>query len=227
MQFQFPGFAPDARQFLRELAANNNRAWFKARKSDYENYVRDPLIELTWELGEALADYAEGYRTDPRKAVYRIYRDVRFSKNKDPYKTHSAAIFAPIGLDRHAGACFYFHFSADELLVGGGVYAPSSAELRLIREQIASDPAELRSIVKAPEFKKAFGGFEGATLKRIPRGFPRDHPAADLLVHKQFLAGAKLPVAEIEKPSVAGLLDRHFRTIAPFLAYLNRPLRTF
>ncbi len=227
MEFQFPGFAPEARQFLRELAANNSRAWFKPRKSDFEKYVRNPLIELAWELGEALSDYAEGYRTDPRKAVYRIYRDVRFSKNKDPYKTHAAAVFPPIGLDRHAGAGFYFHFSADEVLVGGGVYAPGSTELRLIREQIARDPEELRSIVAAPEFKQAFGGIEGATLKRIPQGFPRDHPAANLLVYKQFLAGATLPGAEIEQPSLAGLLDRHFRTIAPFLAFLNRPLKSF
>ena len=226
MEFQFPGFRPEARQFLRELAANNNRAWFKPRKSEYERFVRQPLIELTLELGVALSEFAEGFRTDPRKSVYRIYRDVRFSKNKDPYKTHAAAIFAPIGLERHSGAGFYFHFSADEILVGGGVYAPSSAELRLIRERIASDHRKLRGIVAAPDFKKAFGGIQGATLKRIPLGFPRDHTAADLLVRKQFLAAAKLPAAEIEKPSIARVLDRHFRTIAPFLAFLNQPLRS-
>jgi len=225
MEFQFPGFKPEARQFLRELAANNNRAWFKPRKAEYEKYVRGPLMELTWELGVALSDFAEGYRTDPRKAVYRIYRDVRFSRNKDPYKTHAAASFPPIGLDRHAGACFYFHFSADEMFVGGGVYAPGSAELRLIRERIASDHEDLRGIVAAPDFKQAFGYIRGVTLKRIPQGFPRDHPAADLLVRKQFLAAATLPAADIEKPSIAGALDRHFRAIAPFLAFLNQPLR--
>ena len=225
MEFQFPGFKPEARQFLRELAANNNRAWFKPRKSDYEQYVRGPLIELTWELGIALSDFAEGYRTDARKAVYRIYRDVRFSRNKDPYKTHAAAIFPPLGLDRHAGAGFYFHFSADELFVGGGVYAPGSAELRLIRERIARDHGELRAIVAASDFKRAFGGIAGATLKRIPQGFPRDHAAADLLVRKQFLAAATLPAAEIEKPTIAAVLNRHFRMIAPFLAFLNEPLR--
>ena len=225
MEFQFPGFKPEARQFLRELAANNNRAWFKPRKSDYEQYVRGPLIELTWELGIALSDFAEGYRTDARKAVYRIYRDVRFSRNKDPYKTHAAAIFPPLGLDRHAGAGFYFHFSADELFVGGGVYAPGSAELRLIRERIARDHGELRAIVAASDFKRAFGGIAGATLKRIPQGFPRDHAAADLLVRKQFLAAATLPAAEIEKPTIAAVLNHHFRMIAPFLAFLNEPLR--
>lgn len=225
MRFTFPGFPPAARQFLRDLAANNNREWFKAHKSDYDAFVREPLLALVDELGTALLEHSPGYLCDPRKSVYRIYRDIRFSKNKAPYKTHAAAVFPPLGLERHAGAGFYFHFSAEELLVGGGVYAPGSRELRSIRQQIADDPAELREILGTAAFRKAFGDLEGQQLKRVPQGFPKDHPAADLLVFKQFLAGTTLPAEEIEKRTVAALIDRHFRTLSPLLAYLNRPLR--
>lgn len=225
MQFLFPGFGPEARQFLRDLGRNNNREWFQANKKVYEETLRKPLLELAGELGNALAEYAPGYLADPRRNVYRIYRDVRFSKNKDPYKTHAAAVFPPLGLDRHAGAGFYFHFSADELLVGGGVYAPGSPELRQIRRQIAADPDELRALLAAEAFRSTFGELEGATLKRIPQGFPRGHPAADLLVRKQFLAAATLAGEEVERPGIGALLNQHFRAIAPLLEYLNRPLR--
>ena len=134
-------------------------------------------------------------------------------------------MFPPLGLERHAGAGFYLHFSAEELLVGGGVYAPGSRELRSIRQQIADDPAELREILGNAAFRKAFGDLEGQQLKRVPQGFPKDHPAADLLVFKQFLAGTTLPAEEIEKRTVAALIDRRFRTLSPLLTYLNRPLR--
>ena len=225
MEFQFPGFPPEARQFLRDLRENNNREWFRSRKAHFERHVRDPLLHLVGELGVALAEHSPGYLCNARKSVYRIYRDIRFSKDKSPYKTHVAAVFPPIALARHAGAGFYFHFSADELLVGGGVYAPSSSDLRLIREQIAANPDELRAILAEDAFRQAFAGIEGQRLKRTPRGFARDHEAAELLRYKQFLAGATLPSAEVEQPSIAGLLDSHFRVIAPLLAYLNRPLQ--
>lgn len=224
MEFRFPGFGPEARRFLRDLRDNNNREWFRPRKADFERYVREPLLDLVAELGEALAEHSPGYLRDPRKSVYRIYRDVRFAKDKSPYKTHAAAIFPPVGLARHSGAGFYFHFSADELLVGGGVYRPAAPDLRRIRDQIAADPDELRAIVGSARFRSTFSGLEGERLKRTPRGFSRNHPAGDLLVYKQFLAGATLSAAEIEKPGFAELLDRHFRLLAPFLEYLNRPL---
>lgn len=226
MDFQFRGFAPEARQFLRDLRNNNNREWFRARKADYERYVRGPLLDLVEELGDAIAGFAPGYLQDPRKSVYRIYRDTRFSRNKQPYKTHAAAVFPPLGLERHSGAGFYFHFSPEELLVGGGVYAPGSSELLRIREQIAADPEAFRAILANRAFSRTFGNLEGERLKRTPRGFARDHPAADLLVYKQFLSGATFSSREIEKPSIGDLIERHFRTLAPLLEYLNRPLRT-
>ncbi len=222
--FRFPGLPPEARRFLRDLRENNRREWFQPRKALFEKHVRQPLLQLVDEAGRALAEHSPGFLLDPPKSVYRIYRDIRFSKDKSPYKTHVAAIFPPVGIPRHGGAGFYFHFSADELLIGGGLYRPASPDLARIRSQIAADPDELRAILGAPAFQAAFSGLDGERLKRAPRGFPRDHVATDLLVYKQFLAGATMPASEVERPSIGPLLDSHFRALGPLVAYLNRPL---
>ncbi len=192
MPSRFPGFPPETLQFLRDLKANNNRDWFQPRKAAYEECVKAPMIECVQALGEELSDFGNALVTAPDKAIYRIYRDVRFSKDKSPYKTHVAAVFSPQGRDKHVAAGLYFHFSPDELLVGGGIYAPGSQELLAIRRMIAADHKKLRTILNERTFRSRFGEMSGERLKRVPKGFAPDHPAADLLLYKQFLAGAQL-----------------------------------
>ena len=138
MKPRFPGFPPEARKFLKQLKRNNNREWFMPRKSVYEEKVKAPMTELVLTLGEAMRDFAPELAADPKKAIYRIYRDVRFSKDKSPYKTWIAAVFPPRGHEKHAGAGAYFHVTFDEILVAGGVYAPGPKELLAIRRHIAA-----------------------------------------------------------------------------------------
>ena len=216
MDFSFPGFAPQARRFLRQLRTNNNRDWFLAHKPDYQNFVLEPLRELALEVSMSIAEHSPGHDIDPRNADYRIYGDVRFSKNKEPYKTYAAAVFLPIGM-----AGFYFHFSAEELLIGGGVYAPTPDVLRSIRSEIAYDPDELREILAARGYRSLYNGVEGQQLKRTPRCLEADLPAADRLVY----SGVTLASDVIERPEIGPLLDKHFRAIAPLLAYLSRAAR--
>ena len=224
MPARFSGFPPQTLQFLRDLKANNNRDWFHPRKALYEEHVKAPMVECVLALGEELSNFGNDLVTAPDKAIYRIYRDVRFSKDKSPYKTHVAAFFGPRGLDKHAGAGLYFHFSPDELLVGGGVYAPGSQQLLAIRQQIAAQHEKLRAILKDRTFRRLFGEMSGECLKRIPKGFPPDHPAADLLVYKQFLAGARLDPKVVETPRFFKQLVRSFRAVEPFIVFLNSPL---
>ena len=224
MPTRFPGFPPETLQFLKDLKANNNREWFQANKSVYDEKVKAPMVELVLALGEELQDFGTDLVTAPDKAIYRIYRDVRFSKDKSPYKTHVAAVFSVRGLDKHAGAGLYFHFSPDELLAGGGIYMPGSQELLAIRQQIAAEQEELRGILKNRTFKRYFGEMSGARLKRSPKGFAPDHPAADLLLYKQFLAGDQLDPAIIETPKLYKELVKRFRAIEPFIVFLNTPL---
>ena len=224
MSTRFPGFPPETLKFLRGLENNNERDWFNARKSVYEQSVKAPMIALVEALGEQVEALAPDFETNPSKAVYRIYRDVRFSNDKRPYKTHVSALFRHKKLPKHAGAGFYFHFSPKELFVGGGVYMPGSKELLAIRKRISADPDELRKILKAAAFKRAFGEIQGEKLKRIPQGFSPDDPAADLLVHKQFLASDQLDPKLVESPKLQPELLKRFKALAPLVEYLNQPL---
>ena len=136
MKSRFAGFPPETRKFLRNLKRNNRREWFQPRKETFDQVVKAPMTELVLALGEALRDVAPELNTDPKKAVYRIYRDTRFSKDKTPYKTWAAAVFSPRGFPKHAAAGAYFHIGPDEILAGGGIYAPGATELRTLRGHI-------------------------------------------------------------------------------------------
>ncbi len=221
---RFPGFPPESLPFLRDLKANNKREWFQPRKPVYEEKVKAPMVELVLALGEELRDFGTDLVTAPDKAIYRIYRDVRFSKDKSPYKTHVAAVFSVRGLEKHAGAGLYFHVSPDELLVGGGIYRPGSRELLAIRQRIAAGHEALRAICKERMFRHFFGQITGERLKRIPKGFAPDHPAADLLVYKQFLAAGHLDPAIAETPKLFQELVERFRAIEPLIVFLNSAL---
>src|SRR6476619_2195447 len=129
------------------------------------------MLELVTALMRRLADFAPHHVGDPNKAIYRIYRDTRFSKNKTPYKTHIAAVFPRRDLEKHGGAGYYFSVSPDEIEVGGGVYMPSPESLRAIREHLAGAHQEFRRIVAARPVRRLFGEVYGDRLTRVPKGF--------------------------------------------------------
>src|ERR1700692_994004 len=126
----FRGFPPEALTFLRGLTRNNRREWFQPRKHTYETKVKAPMAELVDALNVELRKFAPSHVNDPKKAVYRIYRDTRFSADKTPYKTHLAAVFPRHSLDRQAGAGFYFHLSTKGIAIACGAYMPGPDELR-------------------------------------------------------------------------------------------------
>jgi uncharacterized protein (TIGR02453 family) len=156
--------------------------------------------------------------------MYRIYRDIRFSANKAPYKTHAAASFPTRGLPKHEGAGLYFHISPDEVWAGGGMYAPQPPQLHAVREHIAANTRRLRAIVESPSFRKTFGALEGERLQRVPRGFPRDHDAAEFLKYRQFLAGCEFTPAFAASQKFYPALLKVFRDAVPLIRFLNAPL---
>ena len=129
----FPGFPPEALKFLRGLKRNNKREWFQARKEIFDTKVRAPMEQLVEAINAELLQFAPEHITDPKKAIYRIYRDTRFSADKTPYKTHLAAIFPRRSFERHASAGFYFHLSPEETGIAVGLYQPGKVELRATR----------------------------------------------------------------------------------------------
>jgi uncharacterized protein (TIGR02453 family) len=220
-----PRFSKDTLSFLRRLKRNNRRDWFNARKDEYDAVVRQPMLGVLERLAVDMRDIAPELLVSP-KSMYRIYRDIRFSENKQPYKTHIAASFWNRELGKGGGAGMYFHVEPDGVWIGGGMYAPEPPQLHRVREQIANNIQHFRSIVEAPAFKRALdGGLDGEQLQRVPRGFSRDHEAANYLRYRQFLAGKELPPSfATSSKFYAGMLGV-FRTIAPLVRFLNDSLR--
>src|SRR6185436_8168243 len=178
---------------------NNRREWFNAHKDQYEQHVRQPMAAMVERLAEDFRGFAPELVASPRLSMYRIYRDTRFSENKTPYKTHAAAVFPTRGLAKHEGAGVYFHISPTEVWIGGGMYAPQPAQLFAVREHIAGNIQQLRAIVESPAFRRHVG-LEGEKLTRVPRGFPKDHEAAEYLKFRHFIAGAEFPAALAASP---------------------------
>ena len=224
MTATFPGFPPEALQFFRRLKRNNNREWFLKNKGIYDQKVKAPMVELVLALGRQMQDFAPEMSCDPARAIYRIYRDVRFSADKTPYKTHIAAVFHPRGMEKHNCGGLYFHVAPDGVEIAGGVYMPGPEELLAIRQHIAGRHRKFRSIIESPEFCRLFGELWGAQLARAPKGFPQDHPAADLLRYKQFLADVSKPAALAESPELLPTLATLFRAMMPLVRFLNEPL---
>ena len=218
-----PRFSKETLSFLKRLKRNNRREWFIARRDEYEETVRRPMIAIIDRLAVDMRRIAPELLVTPKHSIYRIYRDVRFSENKKPYKTHVAASFRPRHLPKGEGAGMYFHVSPEGLWVGGGMWKPETPQLHAVRENIAANTRQFRSIVEAPSFRKALdGGLEGEKLQRIPRGFPKEHEAADYLRHKQFLAGKEFPAHFATSPKFYDSLLDVFHKIGPFIRFLNQ-----
>lgn len=223
MKTKFPGFSPDALAFLRALKRNNRRDWFQPRKEKYEALIKTPMLELVNALNSEFARFAPDYVTPPEKAVYRIYRDTRFSPDKTPYKTHIAAIFPRHTAIKREGAVFYLHFTERELLAFGGVYGPDRDELLAYRTLLAEDYQGFHKILADKKLRRTVGGLQGEQLSRMPKGFPTDHPADGLLRHRQWYLEAILDIKLLTTPRLASELARRFESMTPFVSFLNRP----
>jgi uncharacterized protein (TIGR02453 family) len=224
MRSPFPGFPPEGIDFFRRLARNNRREWFLPRKAIFEELVKQPMRELVEALDAALARFAPEHVTDPERAIYRFYRDTRFSPDKSPYKDRIAATFPRRGLTRHEGASYYFSVSHKELAIGGGVYMPTPETLAAMRRHIAARHEDFRRILAARPLRSLFGEMQGEALSRVPKGFPADHPAADLLRFKQFLYYVELPPEVALTPALYDEILKRFRAMAPFTDFLNQAL---
>jgi uncharacterized protein (TIGR02453 family) len=210
--------------FLRALKRHNDRDWFRERKADYDTHVRGPMVEILGRLADDFPRFAPHLISDPRVSLYRIYRDTRFSADKSPLKTNIAAHFPTRGFARGEGAGLYFEVSPEGVWIGGGLYMPSSSQLLALREHIVANQKRFERLISAPALRKAVGHVHGDRLSRVPRGFPRDHPAAEHLKLKQFLAGREYPAEFALSPRFYPELLAVFGAIAPFVAFLNEAL---
>lgn len=207
--------------FLEGLKANNDRNWFKAHRDEYEAALAA--------FEDVLDDIIDALRVDDnlkflqgKNCISRIYRDVRFSKDKSPYKLNMGAMIAPDGWKGNQQLGYYVSIEpGGESMVAGGVYMPSSEQLTKFREMVVSDPSKLKAFVSEPDFVQAFGGITGDKLKTAPRGYDKDHPEIELLRLKQIFAWRKYSDEEVKSDDFADDVIAKCNTLRPFLRYLQ------
>jgi uncharacterized protein (TIGR02453 family) len=227
----FAGFQPEAIEFLVDLAANNERSWFQPRKAEYERLLKEPLEALVSTLDDRFAERGIPLQADPRRSVFRIYRDTRFSKDKSPYKTNVGASLPWVeggsGADDVVhGNGAYFHFQPGSMFAGGGMWMPDRSRLEAFRQAIVDDPDRVRAALEDRAYLATFGPVSShETLKRVPPGYPADHPMADLLRYKDVTFGRALTDEEVLSPSLPEILADDYATAVPvfrLLAELRR-----
>lgn len=210
-------------QFLKKLHKNNNRPWFQENK---------PVYEESLENARAFADVllAEMNKHDHietpsgKKSLFRIYRDVRFSKDKSPYKNHFSGRFKRATARLRGG--YYYHLEPGQVFIACGFFSPEASDLRRIRDEIAMDDRPLRKILKRKALAENWGDFKGDTLKTAPKGFEKDHPAIDLLRYKQFYFVKNYTDKEMMSSDFLKDVNKSFKSIRPFFDYMSEVLTT-
>jgi uncharacterized protein (TIGR02453 family) len=219
-----PHFSPKALTFFRQLEKNNDRAWFAPRKEWFEAEVKAPMVELAAWLNDKLRAFAVDHVVDPpARAVYRIYRDTRFSKDKTPYKAHIGAIFPRRGLSRHGGAGYYVGFNHAGVDVAGGMYMPDPGELTAVRRAFVADHKSVAKLLSDKATKRLAGELHGTQFVRLPKGYDAEPGSLleGLLRRKQAYFDLKLDADLATTPKLGAEVIRRFEAMTPFVDYLN------
>jgi uncharacterized protein (TIGR02453 family) len=219
-----PYFREAGLRFLRSLRRNNRREWFEAHKQEFERELKQPMLALIETVNRAMEDFAPAHVRPPQKCMMRIYRDIRFSSDKRPYKSLISAWWSRAGLEKTSGGGYYMHISPDEVLIAAGVYMPEREQLLAIRRYLAIHHEEVRRLLTDRKLRRTMESMSCMPLTRAPKGFPKDHPAMDLLLCRQWGLEATLaPKAALEKNLASEVIQR-FRLAAPLVNALNTPL---
>jgi uncharacterized protein (TIGR02453 family) len=218
----YQGFPRSTLKFFRDLEKNNDRDWFAAHRKVYDEEIRPAMIELVTLLAGDLREFAVDCVPErPEKTIYRIHRDTRFSKDKTPYKTHIAAHFQHRRLPKNLAGGFYFAISHASVGCGGGIYMPGPEQLAAVRAAIAEDYQAFRKLCSDKALLRKLGPLTGDALRRPPKGYAPDHPAADLLRMKQWYFYVDLDPKLALTPAVRKEISTRFRLVAPMVNWIN------
>jgi len=219
---RYASFEPRTIVFLKQLAANNNREWFKENKTRYEEDVLDVALRFIQSMQDPLAAIAPHFTAVPTRiggSLMRVYRDTRFSKIKLPYKTNIGIQFRhERAKDVHSPG-YYVHVAPDDVFIGVGMWRPDTETLRQIRERIATRPAEWKRAIGTTAFKRHFN-LGGESLQRPPRGFDKEHPLIDDIKRKSFIAIRNMSVADCLKPQFQRTVETAFKQATPYMNFL-------
>lgn len=220
----FSGFPDEFFDFFRDLAKHNDREWFTANKQRFKDSVQAPISAFIEAMDPRLHKLTDCFVTDPRPnggSMFRIYRDVRFSRDKRPYKENAACQFRHIsGKDAHAPG-FYMHFEPDNVFFGGGIWMAPTPVLTKIRSAIVDDPEGWKQVTRSAAFRRHFEGVSGDGLKRAPAGFDPDHPLIEDLRRKSFFAMRRTDETLAKSSSFTTEVAKSFKVLAPFMEFLT------
>ena len=215
---------PRLTSYLASLAENNERPWFEAHRAEYQA-LRDDFAAFVGRAIAAVAEWDESVRwVDPKDCIFRIYRDVRFSSDKSPYKTTFSAYISD--RPRRGGPAGYY-FQVDHtgaLGTAAGIYLPEPAKLNRIREHIAEHPERLRKVLRSRGFRKTFGDLEGERLTRPPRGYPADAPLIEYLKLKSYVVWRERDARTAQADEALAYVADTFRTARPLVEWVRRAL---
>ncbi|MDR1335462.1 MAG: DUF2461 domain-containing protein [Tannerella sp.] len=214
-------------QFLRELRENNHREWFQANKKRYDALLREYTVRLQQLIDRIAAFDPEIAGLEAKSCLFRIYRDIRFSPDKTPYKTHLGAYIAAYGGRASSYAGYYVHLEPDGAFLSGGVWCPSPPLLKKLRQDIYDSMDEFREIVENKRFKAVYPALEGETLKRMPAGFPSDYAFDHILKHRDFVVSSARPDAFFSTQDWIEQAAEDFRILQPFNRFLNYSVSEF
>ncbi len=206
-------------QFLKDLKQNNTREWFNNHKPIFQHHQKEVKV-----FYQAVEDRLLQTDQIEKHKVFRIYRDVRFSKDKTPYKTRFAGYFIRATKELRGG--YYLNIEPGNCIVGGGFYGPEPDDLKRIRKEFEQDDSEMRAILNDPTFKSIFGGLQGEEVKSAPRGFDPAHPAIDLIRKKQFYVFRKFTDKEVQSPNFIEEVMGTYLAIRPYFDYMSAVLTT-
>ena len=217
-------FGPELFEFLLDLRANNDREWFQANKGRYERHVKEPLLGFIEDFEPYLHSISEHFVADSRAnggSMFRIYRDVRFSKDKTPYKTQAAVQFRHEAAKSVHAPGFYLHLAPDEVFAGVGIWRPDSATVGRIRSRIVEDPGGWERAVGDPDFTEEYD-LAGDSLKRPPKGFDPEHPYVEDLKRKDHIATCIFDEDEVTADGFIDSFADVCRTSSPYMEFLTR-----
>lgn len=203
-------FEKDFLKFYHDLSQNNNTAWFNENRLRYENSVKKPFIAFVGDFINLIRNFEPDITLQPADAIFRINRDIRFSKDKTPYKTHSSAIISKYGRKDKCYPGIYFEFTFDKVMFYGGAWSVEPKILQKIRQNIANNLPEFKKAYKNKEFKNKFGSIQGEKAKKIPPELKSAAEEEPLIYNKQFYFGAELPAELILKDELIEVLLQHY-----------------
>jgi uncharacterized protein (TIGR02453 family) len=220
-----PYFTKDFIQFFKELAANNNKAWFDENRKRYVSSVKDPFYAFVEDMAKKISKMDKTVETDPKKCIFRINRDIRFSKDKTPYKTSLGAVIAQGGKKGVDFPGYYLELGPENLKIYGGLYMLDKTKLEKVRKHIAKDPKALRKLINAKAFKSNYGEIQGEKNKIVPKQFKEALATEPLIANKQFYYFKKFPAGKITDAKLDQIILKEVKTLLPINEYFRKAVK--